>query len=100
MERAVVQRLLRLPAVLEVTGLQKSQLFLAVESAIFPRPVRILETGRAIAWVESEVADWIASRVAARDAAAADKKPQPRRPVGRPRKHPVSAEVTASSPTE
>jgi hypothetical protein len=36
----------------------------------FPRPVQVLEGGRAVAWPESEIAAYVESRIAARDAAA------------------------------
>jgi prophage regulatory protein len=63
--------LLRLPAVERITGLKKSQIFDAIERGIFPRPVRILENGRAVGWLAGEIEDFIASRIAARDAVAA-----------------------------
>jgi prophage regulatory protein len=60
-------QLWRVPKVLEVTGLKKSQLFDAVARGEFPAPVKILEGGRAIAWLDYEVIGHIYSRLAARD---------------------------------
>jgi prophage regulatory protein len=59
----------RLPKVLEVTGLKKTQIFEAVAQGRFPAPIRILENGRAIAWLDAEVISFIEARVAARDRA-------------------------------
>jgi prophage regulatory protein len=62
-----MQNLLRLTRVIELTGLKKSQIFDAVQRGIFPKPLKILEDGRAIAWVETEIAAYISGRIAARD---------------------------------
>jgi prophage regulatory protein len=64
-------QLWRLPKVLEVTGLKKSQLFDAVARGKFPAPVKILESGRAIAWLDYEVIGHVYSRLAAREGGAA-----------------------------
>jgi len=56
-----MQRLLRLAAVREVTGLSRSSIYADPE---FPKPVRI--GPRAVAWVEDEVRIWIDERIAAR----------------------------------
>ena len=62
-------RLLRLPAVLEQTGLSRSEIYRQVADGRFPKPVPISERLRA--WHEREVQAWIAERVAQRDKAAA-----------------------------
>ena len=53
-------RILRLPAVQEVTGLSKTTLWRLRNDGEFPAPRRL--GGRAIGWVASEVEAWIASR--------------------------------------
>lgn len=59
---------LRLPEVKHRTGLSRSTIYAAVSAGEFPKPVRLTE--RTIAWVESDVQDWIDARIAAsRDAA-------------------------------
>jgi prophage regulatory protein len=60
-----MQTLLRLRAVKERTGLSRSSIY---ADPGFPRPVKI--GPRAVAWVEREIADWIAARVAERELAA------------------------------
>jgi prophage regulatory protein len=53
-------RILRLPTVMRVTGLGRSTIYRMIAGDKFPRPVRIGE--RAVAWRESDVADWSESR--------------------------------------
>lgn len=58
---------LRLSSVKKRTGLSRSTLYLRVAAGSFPKPINL--GGRAVGWIESEVADWIAARVAERSAA-------------------------------
>lgn len=58
---ATSYRLLRLPEVVRVTGKSRSNIY---GDPTFPRPVKI--SPRASAWIESEVIDWIESRIAQR----------------------------------
>ena len=56
-----VDRLLRRPEVLHLTGLSgPSALKRAIAEADFPKPVRL--TARSIAWRLSSVVEWIGSR--------------------------------------
>lgn len=59
-------RLLRLPAVQELTGLARATIYKAVVQRSFPRPVKLV---RASAWPEVEVRAWIEARKAERSAA-------------------------------
>lgn len=52
-------KLLRLPAVLEITGLKKSSIYAKVQQGTFPKPVRIAL--RAVAWRADEVKEWVDS---------------------------------------
>jgi len=61
--------LIRLPAVLARVGLKQSRLYELIQSGEFPAPVRL--GVRAVAWRESEVYAWIASRPTARPSSAA-----------------------------
>lgn len=56
--------LIRLPAVLARVGLKQSRLYELIQSGDFPAPVRI--GARAVAWRDSDVSAWIASRPSAR----------------------------------
>lgn len=53
--------LLRLPAVKARTGLSRSTIYLYVSEGTFPKPVQL--GPRAVAWIESEIAEWIQARV-------------------------------------
>lgn len=56
-----VDRLLRRPEVLHLTGLSgPSALKRAIAEAGFPKPVRL--TARSIAWRQSAVVEWIGTR--------------------------------------
>jgi prophage regulatory protein len=56
------ERLLRLPAVEQLTGLKKSTIYagLNAKPSTFPAPVRL--SARAVAWRESDIATWQAAR--------------------------------------
>lgn len=68
-ETYATPRLLRRDAVERVTGLKRSTLYDAIRAGTFPRPVPLTATARA--WREDEVQQWIADRIAARDAGRA-----------------------------
>jgi prophage regulatory protein len=59
-------RLLRLPAVAERTACSESRIYELIAEGKLPPPVSIGK--RAVAWLESEVAVWVAERIAERDA--------------------------------
>ncbi|EHK8985498.1 AlpA family transcriptional regulator [Vibrio vulnificus] len=54
-------RLIRLNEVLGMTGLSRSCMYRFIEANQFPAQVPL--GGRAVAWVESEVQEWITQRV-------------------------------------
>jgi prophage regulatory protein len=51
---------LRRPAVEAATGLSRSSLYAMMEAGDFPRPIRIGK--RAVAWPQSAVQAWLATR--------------------------------------
>lgn len=57
-------RLIRFREVLALTGLSRSSMYRFIEENDFPAQVQL--GGRAVAWVESEVQDWIRKRVLSR----------------------------------
>lgn len=59
-------KLLRLQAVIEATGLCRSAVYARIQTGDFPAPVKIGE--RAAAWPADEIANWIEARIRARDA--------------------------------
>lgn len=58
-------RIIRLSEVLANTGLARSTLYKYVADGAFPKPVSLGD--RAVGWVESEVQDWVLSRIEERD---------------------------------
>ena len=57
----------RLPKVLQATALSRSTVYAMMADGRFPKPVKLGE--RAVGWPEVEIAAWLESRKAARDAA-------------------------------
>lgn len=57
----MVDNILRLPAVEAQVGLAKSTIYARVREGTFPRPVNL--GGRAVGWTQSEISEWLASRV-------------------------------------
>lgn len=65
--------ILRLPAVKQRTGLSRSTIYLRIAQGTFPAPVSL--GARAVGWVESEVDDWIARRIADSRGVSTDTRP-------------------------
>ena len=62
-----VMRLIKLKDVMSNTGLGRSTLYKYIAEGAFPKPVSL--GSRAVAWVESEVDDWILDKIESRDIA-------------------------------
>ena len=58
-------RFLRLPQVLDRTGLSRSTLYLRISEGTFPKQVSL--GARSVAWIEAEVEDWISRRIDGRE---------------------------------
>lgn len=63
-------KLIRIKTVVEITGLSKSYIYQLQDKGLFPKSVQIVPDGKAIAWVLSEINDWIDLRIQARDEVA------------------------------
>lgn len=53
--------ILRLPAVMERTGLSRSAIYLRVNQGRFPKSIPL--GGRAIGWLEAEIDQWINQQI-------------------------------------
>lgn len=53
--------IIRLPVVIDRTGLSRSTIYLRVSQGKFPKPVSL--GARAVGWVESEVDEWLADLI-------------------------------------
>ena len=62
------KRIIRLDKVKELTGLSRSTIYALMARDEFPKPVNI--TGKAVGWVETEIDQHNANKIAARDGAA------------------------------
>ena len=58
-------KLIRLPAVIDATGLSRSSVYFKISQGNFPPPVKLSE--RASAWVADEVEAWIEQRITRRN---------------------------------
>ena len=63
MVEVTMDRMMRIPEVVRVTGLSKTTIWRRVKSGDFPAPVRLgsLAT-RSVGWRESEIREWLDSR--------------------------------------
>lgn len=59
---------LRLPAVMDTTGLSRSSIYAMMSQGAFPHPVRLGK--RLVAWPESAISKWLSERASARPVAA------------------------------
>ena len=62
-----MQKLLRLPQVIERTSLRRSTIYEMMGNGSFPKPVKL--NLRSNGWLETEIDDWLESRIAERGAA-------------------------------
>lgn len=58
-------KLIKLKTVMECTGLARSTVYKFVAEDRFPKPVKL--GTRMVAWVESEIQEWILQKVEVRD---------------------------------
>lgn len=59
-------RFLRRPAVQDISGLSRSQIYRLMQAGQFPKAINIGE--RAVAWRESEINQWMQERIQGRSA--------------------------------
>ena len=58
-----MNKILKLPEVIRVTGLQRSSIYDYVKKGVFPPPINL--GARSVGWVEEQVFEWISSRIEA-----------------------------------
>ncbi|MBV1959878.1 MAG: AlpA family transcriptional regulator [Pseudomonadales bacterium] len=59
-----IDRLLRWPDVQPLVGICRSHAHQLIAEGKFPAPIKLVEGGRASAWVSSEILEWIDQRIA------------------------------------
>ncbi|MFA0113302.1 AlpA family transcriptional regulator [Vibrio sp. 10N.261.46.E11] len=58
-------RFLRLKDVIAATGLSRSTIYKFMDEEVFPKTIPL--GGRAVAWLESEIEEWMEQRLAMRE---------------------------------
>ena len=72
-----LDRIIRLPGVLRITGVSKTSLYRWCATGLFPRPIQL--GPNIVGWRESEVREWLESRgPAGSDPAGMDETPEAR----------------------
>lgn len=61
------KRLIRIREVIKLTSISKSYIYQLVGQNIFPKSIQLIPGGTSVAWVESEILDWIDQRIQARN---------------------------------
>jgi len=56
-------KMLRLPNVIELTGLSRSSIYLRMSKEEFPQSISL--GGRAIAWLEEDINQWLEDKITA-----------------------------------
>lgn len=59
-----MQKLLRLPQVIERTSLRRSTIYEMMGNGSFPKPVKL--NLRSNGWLENEISDWVTARISQR----------------------------------
>ena len=62
--RVNAMRILRLPAVSELTGLPRSTLYLYMNKGLFPKPIKL--GLRSVGWIQDEVNQWLRQKMESR----------------------------------
>jgi prophage regulatory protein len=73
---STLNRLYRLGELPQFVGLRRTQIGEMVKAGQFPKPISLSPSGRAVAWLETDLIAWQASRIAARAQEAAESGPQ------------------------
>jgi prophage regulatory protein len=61
---------LRKPEAISYCALSNTQFDELIKKGEFPRPIKISDSGRSIAWIKVELDTWLAKRIELRDAKA------------------------------
>ncbi len=57
----MVNKILRLPAVKDQTGLSRSTIYLRIKKGDFPKPISLGD--RAVGWLEKDIDDWLEQKI-------------------------------------
>lgn len=57
------EKFLRRKNVEKLTGLSRSSIYLQMQLGKFPKPIKLTGTGKAVAWISSEIDTWMQERI-------------------------------------
>jgi prophage regulatory protein len=60
-------KIIRIKEVTSRSGLSKSYIYALEKANKFPKKIRLIKDGAAVGWLESEIQEWISSRIQERD---------------------------------
>ena len=63
----MLNKLIRIKQVQELTGLSKSYIYQLCSKGLFPKSIQLIQGGTSVAWLEIEIIDFIESRIKARN---------------------------------
>ena len=66
-----LNRMYRIRDLPQFVGLRRTQIAELIKLGQFPKPIQLSDSGRAIAWLESDLIAWQNARIAARNSEAA-----------------------------
>lgn len=67
MKQQTPNRFIRIKEVISLTGLSKSYIYQLAKTNQFPKQINLIDGGTSVAWLESEIKEWLESRVKSRD---------------------------------
>lgn len=70
-DNQTLNRVYRLAELPKFVGLRRTQIGELIKLGMFPKPIRLSDDGRAVAWLEADLIAWQHSRIAARNSQAA-----------------------------
>lgn len=56
-----MQKILRLPQVIEMIGMSKSSIYLAISNGNFPKPIKLSE--RSVGWTANDIENFIERKI-------------------------------------
>lgn len=60
-------RIIRIGVVMEITSISRSQIYNLASTGRFPKSIPLVPGGSSVGWLESEINDWVAERIQARN---------------------------------
>jgi prophage regulatory protein len=66
-EPTQLNRMFRLRDLPQFVGLRRTQIGELIKAGQFPKPISLSDSGRAVAWLETDLIAWQSSRIASRN---------------------------------